>query len=108
MRPNWATGTVPTINDDVIVITDQLHGLTPSYPVTIDTAAYAKSLTMNDFDSRAGHKAPEVINKSSLTIAGELNLKCQFEAHQFRGRHDLGWRQGRDSWTRACSPMPAI
>ncbi|MGY8704525.1 VCBS domain-containing protein [Bradyrhizobium sp. 18BD] len=67
---NWETGTVPTINDDVIVITDQLHGLTPSYPVTIDTAAYAKSITMNDF----GGPPPKVINQSSLTIAGALNM----------------------------------
>ncbi|TYM00300.1 hypothetical protein FXB40_00190 [Bradyrhizobium rifense] len=71
---NWETGNVPTISDDVIVITDQLHGLTPSYPVTIDAAAYAHSLTMNDFDTNAGHKAPEVINKSSLTIATTLTL----------------------------------
>ena len=67
---NWETGTVPTIADDVIVITDQLHGLTPSYPVTIDAAAYANSITMNDF----GGPPPEVINKSSLTIAGALNM----------------------------------
>ncbi|WP_445219535.1 VCBS domain-containing protein [Bradyrhizobium sp. Pa8] len=67
---NWATGTVPTINDDVIVITDQLHGLTPSYPVTIDTAAYAKSVTMNDF----GGPPPKVIVQSSLTISGALNM----------------------------------
>ncbi|WP_441233513.1 VCBS domain-containing protein [Bradyrhizobium sp. 930_D9_N1_4] len=67
---NWATGTVPTISDDVIVITDQLHGLTPSYPVTIDTAAYAKSITMNDF----GGPPPKVIVQASLTIAGALNM----------------------------------
>lgn len=67
---NWETGTVPTIDEDVIVITDQLHGLTPSYPVTIDTAAYAKSVTMNDF----GGPPPKVINQSSLTIAGALNM----------------------------------
>ncbi|WP_240535223.1 VCBS domain-containing protein [Bradyrhizobium sp. YR681] len=67
---NWATGTVPTISDDVIVITDQLHGLTPSYPVTIDTAAYAKSVTMNDF----GGPPPKVIVQASLTIAGALNM----------------------------------
>jgi hypothetical protein len=69
---NWETGTVPTINDDVIVITDQLHGLTPSYPVTIDAAAFAKSLTMNDF----GGPPPKVINKSTLTIAQTLNLSA--------------------------------
>ncbi|WP_377828427.1 hypothetical protein ACFKHW_32315 [Bradyrhizobium lupini] len=80
---NWATGTVPTINDDVIVITDQLHGLTPSYPVTIDTAAYAKSITMNDYDTAVGHKAPEVINKSALTVAGEISLKADSKFTNF-------------------------
>ncbi|MCK1712828.1 MULTISPECIES: VCBS domain-containing protein [unclassified Bradyrhizobium] len=69
---NWETGTVPTIDDDVIVITDQLHGLTPSYPVTIDAAAYAKSITMNDF----GGPPPKVINQSSLTVAGALNMSA--------------------------------
>nr|WP_244550189.1 FecR domain-containing protein [Bradyrhizobium sp. cf659] len=69
---NWETGTVPTINDDVIVITDQLHGLTPSYPVTIDSAAYAKSVTMNDF----GGPPPKLINQSSLTISGALNMSA--------------------------------
>lgn len=69
---NWETGTVPTIHDDVIVITDQLHGLTPSYPVTIDAAAYAKSITMNDF----GGPPPKLINQSSLTISGALNMSA--------------------------------
>lgn len=69
---NWATGTVPTIDDDVIVITDQLHGLTPSYPAIIDTAAYAKSITMNDF----GGPPPQLINQSSLTISGALNISA--------------------------------
>ncbi|WP_163434495.1 hypothetical protein, partial [Escherichia coli] len=61
-----------TINDDVIVITDQLHGLTPSYPVTINAAAYAKSITMNDF----GGPPPKVINQNSLTISGALNMSA--------------------------------
>ncbi|MBR0851887.1 FecR domain-containing protein, partial [Bradyrhizobium diazoefficiens] len=69
---NWETGTVPTINDDVIVITDQLHGLTPSYPVTIDAPAFAKSISMNDF----GGPPPKVINQSSLTIAGLLDMRA--------------------------------
>ena len=73
---NWETGVAPTINDDVIVITDQLHGLTPSYPVTIDMAAYGKSLTMDDYDKTAGHKAPEIINHSTLTLAGKLTLNA--------------------------------
>ena len=33
---NWETGTTPTATDDTFIITDQLRGLTPSYPVTID------------------------------------------------------------------------
>ena len=32
---NWETGTAPTANDDAIIITNQLDGLTPTYPVTI-------------------------------------------------------------------------
>jgi fibronectin-binding autotransporter adhesin len=67
---NWETGTVPTLNDDVIIITDQLHGLTPSFPVAIKAPAFAKSVTMNDF----GSSAPELINKSTLTITGVLSL----------------------------------
>ncbi len=69
---NWETGTVPTANDDAIVITDQLHGLTPSFPVTIDAPAVAKSLTMNDF----GTLPPQLINQSTLTIGGALNLSA--------------------------------
>ena len=67
---NWETGTVPTLNDDVIIITDQLKGLTPSFPVTIKAPAFAKSVTMNDF----GSSAPELINQSTLTISGVLSL----------------------------------
>lgn len=84
---NWATGTVPTSDDDVIVITDQLHGLTPSYPVTIDTAAYAKSLTLDDYDTAPGHKVPEVINKSTLTIGGKLTLNADAKFTNALGGH---------------------
>ncbi len=69
---NWETGTVPTINDDAIVITDQLHGLTPSFPLTIKAPAFAKSLTMNDF----GTLPPEVDNQSTLTIGDKLSLSA--------------------------------
>ena len=74
---NWETGTVPTANDDVIIITDQLRGLTPSFPVTIDAPAFAKSLTMNDFgssDPESSPPVPELINQSTLTISGVLSL----------------------------------
>nr|WP_161491317.1 LamG-like jellyroll fold domain-containing protein [Bradyrhizobium neotropicale] len=80
---NWETGVAPTIDDDVIVITNQLIGLTPSYPVTIDVAAFAKSLTMNDYDITPLHKVPEVINKSTLTIAGALSLSADSKLTNF-------------------------
>jgi hypothetical protein len=69
---NWETGTVPTANDDAIIITNQLIGLTPSYPVTIDAPAVAKSLTMNDF----GTSAPELINQSTLTIGDTFTMSA--------------------------------
>jgi fibronectin-binding autotransporter adhesin len=76
---NWETGTVPIATDDVIIITDQLIGLTPSYPVTIDaeTVAVAKSVTMNDF----GTSPPELINLGSLTITGAFDMSADSILH---------------------------
>ena len=74
---NWETGTVPTASDDAIVITNQLIGLTPSYPVTINAPAEAKSLTMNDF----GTSPPELINESTLTIGGAFNMSADSILH---------------------------
>jgi fibronectin-binding autotransporter adhesin len=65
---NWETGTVPTATDDVIIITNQLIGLTPSYPVTIDAVAEANSLRMDNY----GTSGPILINHSTLTISGAL------------------------------------
>ena len=73
---NWETRTVPTSSDDVIVITDQLHGLTPSYPVTIDVAAYGRSLTMDDYDTTVHHTAPQLINHGTLALGGMLTLNA--------------------------------
>src|SRR5882672_1592166 len=77
---NWETGTVPTATDDVIIITDQLHGLTPSFPVTIDVHAFANSVSMNDYD-----RAPPklfVLSSGSLTIgAGGLDLRADSVLH---------------------------
>ncbi|MBV9559680.1 MAG: VCBS domain-containing protein [Bradyrhizobium sp.] len=79
---NWETGTVPTANDDVIIITDQLKGLTPSFPVTIDAPAFAKSVTMNDFSEPGGSgPAPELDNLSTLTIGGTLTLSADSILH---------------------------
>lgn len=82
---NWETHTVPTINDDVMVITDQLRGLTPSYPVTIDAAAFAKSLIMDDYNT----SPPELINNSTLTIAGALTLNADSRFTNSVGGHVL-------------------
>src|SRR3954453_18834786 len=38
---------------------------------------------MNDYDTAVGHKAPEVINKSALTIAGEVSLKADSKLTNF-------------------------
>ncbi|MDR3661159.1 MAG: hypothetical protein P4L86_12345, partial [Mycobacterium sp.] len=72
---NWETGNVPTATDDVIIITNQLLGLTPSYPATIDAAtnAVAKTVTLNDF-SDLGNAHPELIVQGTLTIGGTFDV----------------------------------
>jgi VCBS repeat-containing protein len=79
---NWETGAAPTADDDAIIITDQLKGLTPSFPVTVDAPAAAKSLVMNDFrdtsdsvvstdsteSSNSDNLQPTLINLSTLDI----------------------------------------
>jgi fibronectin-binding autotransporter adhesin len=88
---NWATGAAPTANDDAIIITDQPNGLTPTFPVTIDAPAAAKSLVMNDFreandfsgvidsivSSNSDDLQPILINLSTLDIgAGGLSVSA--------------------------------
>jgi fibronectin-binding autotransporter adhesin len=78
-KANWETLAVPTANDDVIIITDQLIGLKPNFPVTIDKSdppAFAHSLTMNDYAEYSGLKSPELDNFGSLTIGAELTLNA--------------------------------
>ena len=76
---NWETGTVPTASDDVIIITNQLQGQTPLYPVTIKAggaAAFAHSVTMDNFDDLAnapGATAPELDIGRVLTQADVAN-----------------------------------
>ncbi|CCD86177.1 conserved protein of unknown function [Bradyrhizobium sp. ORS 285] len=79
---NWATGLAPTATDDVIIITDQLHGLTPAFPVTIDTAAFAKSVTLNHF---GGGAVPELDNYRTLSISGALTAKVDSRIANFSG-----------------------
>ncbi|CAL74818.1 Conserved hypothetical protein; putative VBCS domain repeats [Bradyrhizobium sp. ORS 278] len=78
---NWETGQAPTASDDVWIVTDQLHGLTPSFPVTIDQAAFARSLTMNDF-GEAG-QVPELDNASTLTVSGALTVNADARIYNF-------------------------
>ena len=77
---NWETGLAPVAADDVIIITDQLHALTPgapdpipSYPVTIDatTQAAANSVTMDDFSSTPPEL--DILAGGSLTIGAAAN-----------------------------------
>jgi VCBS repeat-containing protein len=79
---NWETGVAPTADDDVIVITDQLHGVTPAFPVRIDQAAVAKTVTMNDF---GGGARPEIDNFSTLTIGGALTVLADARVYNFKG-----------------------
>ncbi|GLH80381.1 hypothetical protein SSBR45G_52900 [Bradyrhizobium sp. SSBR45G] len=79
---NWATGLAPTVADDVIIITDQLHGLTPAFPVTIDSEAFAKSVTLNDF---GGGAVPSLDNHDTLTISGALTAKVDARVSNFAG-----------------------
>jgi fibronectin-binding autotransporter adhesin len=79
---NWETGTVPIDTDDVIIITDQLQGHTPLYPVTIKSmadggvAAAAHSVTMNDFGTLFTN-SPTLINNNTLTVgAGGISLSA--------------------------------
>ncbi|UFZ01661.1 VCBS domain-containing protein [Bradyrhizobium ontarionense] len=77
---NWETGLAPTAADDVIIITDQLHGLTPAFPVTIDAAAFARSVSLNDF---GGGAVPELDNHGTLAISGALTAKADARIYNF-------------------------
>jgi hypothetical protein len=64
---NWETKTVPTASDDVIIITNQLIGLTPNYPVKVDSKdAAAHSVTMNDYSSIAPEL--DILSGAELTV----------------------------------------
>ncbi|BAM92692.1 conserved hypothetical protein [Bradyrhizobium oligotrophicum S58] len=77
---NWETGLAPTANDDVIIITDQLHGLTPAFPVTIEMAASAKSVSLNHF---GGGPVPELDNHGTLSISGALTAEADSRIYNF-------------------------
>ena len=75
----WKSGHAPTATDDAIVMTDPSHGLTPSFPVTINAPAVAGTLTMNDL----GASAPVLINQSTLTIGSSLTVAADSVVQNF-------------------------
>ncbi len=75
---NWEGDRTPNSNgfsDDVFIGTDQVLPATPTFPVTVDATAAAKSLTM-DYFTDFGTAIPEldVELTGTLTISGALNL----------------------------------
>ena len=75
---NWEGDRVPNtggFNDDVFIGTDQVLPGTPTFPVTVNANAAAKSLTM-DYFTDFGTSIPELDVESgvTLTIAGALSL----------------------------------
>jgi VCBS repeat-containing protein len=67
---NWETGTVPTAGDDVVIPDEQVLGGTGHYAVTINSAAFAKSVTLNAENTDGA----QLINTSTLEIGGALTL----------------------------------
>ena len=72
---NWEGDRTPGSSDDVIIGTDQVLPATPTFPVTVNANAAAKSLTM-DYFTDFGTAIPELDVESNVTlaIAGALNL----------------------------------
>jgi hypothetical protein len=77
---NWETGVAPTSADDVIIVTDPQKTGTPFYAVTINSAAFADSVTMNNLTGISpdeDENKPELDNNNSLTIgSGGLHLNA--------------------------------
>jgi fibronectin-binding autotransporter adhesin len=73
---NWEGDRVPGVGDDVIIGgTNQVLPGTPVFPVTVNDAEKANSLTI-DYFTNLGSSIPELDIEStgSLTIAGALNM----------------------------------
>jgi fibronectin-binding autotransporter adhesin len=75
---NWKTGHAPAAQDDVIIMTDASHGLTPAFPVTIDRATFAKTVTMDDL---GGGDTPQLDNLGTLTVSGAFIVRSDAIVH---------------------------
>ena len=67
---NWSSGTAPTANDDAIIPAQNIPGGSGFYDVTIESAATARSLTLNANDTTGA----EIINDSTLTVSDLLTV----------------------------------
>ncbi|MGA2057048.1 MAG: hypothetical protein ABSG88_17260, partial [Bradyrhizobium sp.] len=71
---NWEGDLTPDVNHDVVINNNQVNPKTPTFPVTVNADASAKSLTMTDFSDGTGVPTLDVDADVTLTIAGALNL----------------------------------
>jgi VCBS repeat-containing protein len=71
---NWEGDLTPDVNHDVVINNNQVSPKTPTFPVTVNADASAKSLTMTDFSDGIGVPTLDVEANVTLTIAGALNL----------------------------------
>ncbi len=71
---NWEGDVTPDVTHDVVINNNQVNPKTPTFPVTVNADAGAKSLAMNDFSNGTGTPTLDVETNVTLTIAGALNL----------------------------------
>ena len=71
---NWEGDETPDTGHDVVINNNQVIPKTPTFPVTVNADAGAKSLTMTDFSDGNGIPTLDVEANVTLTIAGALNL----------------------------------
>ncbi len=79
---NWSNDLVPDSahNDDVLIGTDQVQPGSPTFPVTVDADASARSLTMSDFSDFVTAPELDIESNVTLTITGALNLNTNTDS----------------------------
>jgi hypothetical protein len=95
---NWETGTVPTATDDVIIITNQLIGLTPSYPVTIDAKTDGRGQERDD--ERLRDLAPAIDQSGHADVGGAFDMSADSILHN-SGNHQRRRPDGGSGYQRA-------